>query len=283
LALTSAELNAALDGQIFNIEGVTAVNATSGVVIALSNQSEAFTLTGSAQDDQLTGGGGADIINAGNGADQIFGFVGADTVDGGLGADTILVTATSLALNAAKDTQILRVETISASSATVGVSLNVMNQTEALALIGGVGADILTGGAGADSLSGGVGNDTLNGGLGNDVLNGGSGSDHFVFDKSLAVGVVDTILDFVGGEDRIDLSKGVFSAFTATGALQSNQFWTSSSATGAHAATDRVIFNSSTGALYYDADGTGSAQAVQIAVVKSADPLALQYTDFLII
>ena len=45
--------------------------------------------------------------------------------------------------------------------------------------------------------------------------------------------------------------------------------------------TDRIIYDSSTGALSYDPDGTGSAAAVQFA--ELSPDLALTYRDFLIV
>jgi Ca2+-binding RTX toxin-like protein len=68
-------------------------------------------------------------------------------------------------------------------------------------LNGGSGADVLHGGSGDDVLNGGSGDDVLTGGSGDDVLSGGSGDDIFAFDGD------DVITDFVGGEDRIDLSS----------------------------------------------------------------------------
>lgn len=67
----------------------------------------------------------------------------------------------------------------------------------------GMGDDHLTGGLGDDFLVGGAGNDRLNGREGNDSFIGGAGKDMFVFSGNAGN---DTILDFVSGTDKIDLS-----------------------------------------------------------------------------
>ena len=71
-------------------------------------------------------------------------------------------------------------------------------------------ADILIGGGGFDNLSGGDGDDILEGGTDRDTLTGGAGTDTFVFTNAdIDIGELnlDTILDFVSGEDKIDLSN----------------------------------------------------------------------------
>jgi polysaccharidase protein len=70
-------------------------------------------------------------------------------------------------------------------------------------LYGGAGNDTLEGGAGSDQLFGDAGNDRLNGGAGNDTLRGGAGNDVFVFTKGSGV---DLVMDFIAGQDKIDLS-----------------------------------------------------------------------------
>jgi hypothetical protein len=68
----------------------------------------------------------------------------------------------------------------------------------------------LWGGAAADVLRGGGGNDLIYGGNGGDTLQGGAGSDIFRYQNTTesqsGVGNFDTILDFVHGTDKIDLS-----------------------------------------------------------------------------
>ena len=74
-------------------------------------------------------------------------------------------------------------------------------------LFGGDGDDILSGGDGRDSLTGDGGNDTLIGGLGRDSLSGNDGNDRFVYtDVDVGQENVDSIIAFVSGEDKIDLS-----------------------------------------------------------------------------
>jgi large repetitive protein len=92
ITATSTNLNNALDGQLQNVEQVSAFSATAGVTLNLSNQSEGFTLIEGSQnfDDTITGGSGADIINAQGGNDVIRGGAGNDTIRGGDGTDTVV-------------------------------------------------------------------------------------------------------------------------------------------------------------------------------------------------
>ncbi|HEX2561451.1 CAP domain-containing protein [Phenylobacterium sp.] len=139
------------------------------------------------------------------------------------------------------------------------------------------GSDRLRGEAGADKLEGGTGNDTLHGGSGADLLLGGSGYDRFVFDAPLAAAEVDQIADFSSVYDTIQLENAVFTALNSTGQLASSAFW---KGTGAHDATDRIIYNSATGEVIYDPDGTGAAPGQVFA--KLATGLSVSYADFVV-
>ncbi|MEI6801208.1 MAG: calcium-binding protein, partial [Pseudomonadota bacterium] len=143
--------------------------------------------------------------------------------------------------------------------------------------------DSIDGGSGNDSLTGGAGNDTVYGGLGNDTLVGGAGSDVFVFNTTPNASTnKDTISDFAGANDDIWLAKSVMAGLgSSTGALSSAAFWSGAGVITGHDADDRIVYNSTTGALYYDADGNGSTAAAQIAQLTANT--VLTYQDFFII
>ncbi|QLE59385.1 calcium-binding protein [Nostoc sp. TCL26-01] len=139
-------------------------------------------------------------------------------------------------------------------------------------LIGNSGNNTLTGLIGNDYLSGEGGNDLLIGGSGNDTLVGGTGVDTFDLTGVLSSGF-DTILDFKVGEDIVRLSGQEFGL--PGGTLNSSLFVLG---TKANTQSDRFIYNQATGALFYDADGSGSNQQVQIALFSNR--AALSSNDF---
>jgi serralysin len=145
-------------------------------------------------------------------------------------------------------------------------------------LEGGSGRDYLYGSTGDDTLLGGDGNDRLYGGTGRDVLTGGANQDSFYFDTALSSANIDKIMDFSTVDDTIRLDNAVFTALGGSGTMRSSAFHIGAAA---HDSTDRIIYNSDTGALSYDPDGTGSAAAVQFA--ELSPKLALTSYDFLIV
>ena len=257
------------------------------------------TFAGSAGADVMRGGSLRDVIVGGAGTDTLDGrgagdlyiianaaeHVGAEIQDSGvLGSDELrFTTATTGTLvlysgdtglesvvigvgtGTSADTSATTAASIDAGSLGYGISLTGNNGANIL--VGGAGNDSLYGNAGNDTMNGGTGNDTLDGGLGADTLRGGAGADSFVFNTALnAASNVDTITDFVSGSDHIALSKMIF-AGTATGALGSAAFYASAVATAAHDSSDRIIYNTTTGDLYYDADGSGGIAAVKFATL----------------
>ncbi len=121
--------------------------------------------------------------------------------------------------------------------------------------------------------------------MGNDTLTGGAGADIFVFNTKLnATTNIDTITDFDVVNDTIWFENGIMTKLGVVGTLNANAFWSGADVTTAHDADDRIIYDTTTGALYYDADGSGSASvAVQIALIGTTTHAALTYADFVVI
>jgi uncharacterized delta-60 repeat protein len=145
-----------------------------------------------------------------------------------------------------------------------------MNVADNISLKGYTGNDTITTGSGNDRLGGGDGNDTLNGGLGDDHLNGGAGvdaltggagGDKYVFDN---LNGIDTVTGFVSADDTIVLTGA---AFASAGPDVAARFKLT---TGTLDADDRILYNPTTGAVLYDADGSGGGAAVQFATLSGA-------------
>jgi serralysin len=299
-----------------NVENVTLTGAGDGQVV------------GNDLSNVLVGNGGNNVLDGGRGADSMAGGAGDDTykVDFALdqvtelagvqtGTDTIVTQVPQL-LGPNIENLILgesggNIEGVGNAADNVMVGNNSANLLD-----GGAGNDTLMGQGGDDTLLGGVGTDTLSGGLGRDVLSGGSGADYFVFDSSISSGTnVDQIVDFVKGQDVIDLSAAIFTVLgtgdpgaaatnaahqignfvsgpdaislltkistpggaVAATALADSEFVSGPGAV-AHDANQHVIHDTSTGMLYYDADGNGAQQMIAFAQVVAGQTLA--HSDF---
>ena len=108
----------------------------------------------------------------------------------------------------------------------------------------------------------------------------GAGRDIFDFTTTIGASNVDTIMDFNAADDTIRLDNAVMSGLgSRTGALSSTAFVAGASAADA---SDRIIYDATTGSVFYDADGTGSIAQVKIAVLSSPTG-AITASDFLII
>jgi len=268
------------------------------------------TLNGAGGNDTLWGGAGDDIVSGGDGDDMLDGASGNDILDGGAGQNTAVYAGAkadysvwkssdgSLVVSGPDGTDHLRNiqffkfagQTYAASDSVNtappdGAGMVIWGTPKANVLTGGDYNDVIYGLGANDVLKGGGGNDTLYGGAGRDVLTGGKGQDVFVFDTKLAktnaayhrTGL-DKITDFVAADDTIDLVRRVFTKIGKMGVLKKDAFY---SGAAAHDASDRIIYNKKTGALFYDQDGNGAHEAIQIATL-SKNP-KLTYHDFFII
>ena len=277
-------------GVVISLSGGTATGDGRDTLVGIENvigSNFADNIVGSRANNRIEGGAGNDKLDGGVGADKMFGGAGNDTYYVESVGDRVYETATAAASDTTDlggtDTVASSIDyklgrflenlTLTGTANLAGTGNNLGN-----ALLGNSGANILKGLVGDDTLKGGAGNDTLLGGAGKDTLSGGAGKDAFVFDTSPASR--DTITDFNRTDgDKIQLSKAVFTGFAYTGALHAEDFYAAAGATKAQDATDRVIYNTTTGVLYYDADGLGGTAAVQIALLGASTHPALVYGD----
>jgi len=139
---------------------------------------------------------------------------------------------------------------------------------------------IAPGVAGNDKLYGGRGSDLLDGGLGRDFLTGGAGEDSFRFSTELGNGNVDRIRDFDVDDDMILLDNRIFTEVGEDGLLDLLAFHKSAAGVSQDA-SDRIIYDTDSGALCYDADGTGDIEAIQFAQLNRG--LDLSADNFVII
>ena len=135
---------------------------------------------------------------------------------------------------------------------------------------GGGGEDFLRGGWGNDRIFGGGGNnDHIDGGGDNDTLTGNAGNDNFNFGWDLADAGVDTVTDFDGSIDLIHIASWWGGGFV-NDTLVAGQFRSGAGVTTANSASQRVIYNTTTGDLYFDADGNGDGfAAVRFATLSN--------------
>ena len=248
-----------------NIENLILLgSAINGTGNALANS-----LTGNSAGNVLNGGAGADVMR-GEGGDDTYIVDNAGDIIGetpGNGTDTVQA---SVGYTLAPNVENLIL--------TGGVAINGTGNAQNNALTGNLAANVLKGGFGNDVLSGGDGNDTLFGDGGNDLMTGGAGADRFTFQDSLGTGNADHVADFAAGVDKILLENTVFARLGA-GPLNANAFVVG---TAAADASDRIIYDSATGNLYYDSDGSGAGGALLFATLDNA-PAALSASDFLVI
>jgi VCBS repeat-containing protein len=234
------------------------------------------TITGTNDSETLIGTFGPDTIDALGGNDLVFGRVGADLIRGGDGFDSLYGETGDDTLEGGNDDDFL-------SGGEGGDQLS--GQAGLDVLFGENGDDQLTGGDGNDSLDGNDGDDVLDGGSGQDYLSGGAGSDVMtggadadLFDLQSASHGPDEITDFVGGSDRIRIWESGFGGGLTPGAPVS---LVSGSAPVASEASGQFLYDTDDGSLFWDADGTGSGEAVLIATFTNVP--SLEASDFFVI
>jgi VCBS repeat-containing protein len=244
----------------------------SSATFTLSANVEELILTGTAANG--TGNGDANRIYGTASGNILDGAGGADKLYGGDGDDTYMIDdagdRVTEELNEGTDT------VMSSISYTLSANLETLLLTGTAS--GGKGNELdntIHGNAVANTIKGYGGADSVYGGLGNDQLYGGAGADRFYFDTVLdAANNVDKLADFSVADDTIMLDRNVFAGL-ADGVLGAGAF---ALGTAAGDADDRIVYDSATGNIFYDADGSDVGQAVLFAQVAAGT--ALTEADF---
>lgn len=226
---------------------------------------QAINLLGNEIGQYLIGNNGSNALDGAGGADIMIGYAGDDTYYVDQAGDSVLeatgggfdalFTTSSFTLATGSE-----VEWLTAASVAATTAINLGGNEFVNYVLGNNGANMIDGGAGSD------------------ILYGYGGADMFQFTTALGAGNVDTVTDFVAGTDKIALDDAIFTHIGALGALNANAFVTGAAAADAD---DRIVYNSATGQLFYDADGNGAGAAVLFATLQGNPALAA--SDFQVI
>jgi Ca2+-binding RTX toxin-like protein len=228
----------------------------------------------------------------GTGDDILDGKQGVDTLIGGDGNDTyyvdnikdVIIEGDQSQSNAGDDDLVH--STASAYTLPTNVEHLIIDGKLKDNATGNILDNKLTGNMVVNVLSGLAGDDTLDGGSGNDTLTGGSGGDTFIFSSGIKGNKnIDTIKDFVHGQDKIYLSADIFSKLAATIKFDGNapqslakfdpHYLVSGAKVKAVDANSYLLYDTKTGVLSYDEDGNGKLVASSFVTLTGKPTLTL--------
>ncbi|MFB2552922.1 S8 family serine peptidase [Ensifer soli] len=252
-------------------QGTDTVNAS--VSFSLAGQAiENLVLTGTAAING-TGNSAANSITGNDAANTIDGGAGADRMAGRGGNDTYIVDNAGDRVTEASNQG---TDTVNAS---VGFSL--AGQAIENLVLTGTAAINGTGNSAVNAITGNGAANILDGALGSDILTGGAGADTFLFASTPAANNIDRITDFSVPDDTIRLDRSVFAASLALGTLTANLFKDLGVAGAVLDTDDRVVYNSKTGVLSFDANGSLAGGATQFALLDNK--ALLTAADFFVV
>lgn len=200
------------------------------------------------------------VVQDGPGNDML------DIIGPGRSADTFFSVETVTTLASTTTNLVL------AGSAAISGSGNSLNNR----LTGNSGANVLDGRDGNDVIAAAAGMDTLIGGIGIDTLTGGGDGDIFRFNTTPNTTTNrDTITDFASGIDKLSFSKAVYPGFSWTATtVGTTQFRSGVGVMTASSSSQRFIYDTSTGVLRYDRDGSlNTYTPIQVAILGANTPL----------
>jgi Ca2+-binding RTX toxin-like protein len=159
------------------------------------------------------------------------------------------------------------------------VSFNLTGQSiERLELTGSANING-TGNGVANTITGNAGKNILNGATGNDTLTGGGGIDFFRFNTALNASTnADSITDFQVNVDKIQLENAIFTAIGPS--LTADEFVANANGAAING-LQHILYDTTDGRLFYDADGNGGQAKVHFATLNAG--LALDNLDFVVI
>jgi Ca2+-binding RTX toxin-like protein len=216
--------------------------------------------TGNDGANQLTGNSGANSLDGQGGGDKMTGLGGNDTYHLDNAGDEAIEAA-----NAGIDTVQTSISKI------LGANLEKL-VLKGSANINGFGNTL------ANEITGNAGANIINGAAGSDTLTGGGGIDFFRFNTAIGPGNVDTVTDFEIDVDKLQLENTIFTAIGAS--LTADEFVANASGTATNG-LQHILYNTTNGRLFYDADGTGGQARVHFATLTAGPPL--DHLDFVII
>ncbi len=232
----------------------------------------------------LVGNAGDNSILGGIGADALYGRAGNDALSGGaIGAantlvgqegddhyDVYIAGDSIVELAGEGNDEIYAYLSVFTMPANVEIMLGGFVQEGFTGLGNGI-ANLIRGGFYGDFLSGLDGDDILIGGGGADTLVGGNGADQFRYSN---VDGIDTIVGFTSGSDKIALFD---LSFQQTATVDFRQ----GAGAVATSANSTFFYDSATGIVSFDIDGTGAVAALALASVGTG--LTLAAGDFIFV
>jgi subtilisin family serine protease len=243
-----------------NIETLATTNSLGLGIINLKGNALTQAITGNAGVNRLSDGGGA----------------GADVLTGLRGNDTYIIGNAHTTIG-----EVANGGTADRVNAAVSFTLAANDNIETLATtdVAGLGTINLKGNALAQTILGNAGANSINGAAGSDILTGFGGADRFVFNTAFSAQNIDHITDFDVPRDTIVIAAAMFGGLSLHG-LSAAAFYKSAAGL-AHDASDRIIYDTDSGALIFDSNGNAAGGRHQFATL--AAHLAITHLDFFVI
>jgi len=272
------------------LDGASGNNTVSAAADTSASTGKTLVYYAGAGTDSFTGGFENDTVSVSAAA------VGGDTLTGGSGANILALAATG-SVNLGGVSKFGRVD-LAAGNSTVTVTDTTLSGGSVALLDGASGNNTVnaaadtsarTGktlvyyaGAGTDSFTGGFENDTAYVGAGAGTYTAGSGNDNFVFRQDNFA--AQTIQDYQSAADTFDFfgvhQPNGFDLGTTDNALNPTaitaidpSIFTANAVGGFSYTSQRFAYDTTTGQLFYGADGSGGASTV-IAVLAGAPTLS---------